>query len=1457
MPHDTKMDTLRHTKGNVGVDAESCDVNSNAAEPATLRVITSDSCETKCRESCAVNSKCKMATFDVANRTCVHTNVSARLEVTDAYHTVKKKQDFVTFVKSSCNTKCKSDEADSHLIVDGKCTRWLSENGSCDDVMNATSAQPVDCRACAVGESEVTSDSDVSCDASDPPLNGSTGECTDVLENGKACAPQCDTGFSRNGLTKCLNGTLQKATCVPKDCEMAPPANGNVGDCPETLAHGKTCAPSCNIGYEPKGQTTCHAGTLHLVECEPMSCENLTFPRDATSGDCKDSLKHGESCEPACPHGRRLVHPLACELGTLKPAACEPEHCTVVPPRNGSLGACPSTLEHGKSCKIGCSDGFASLKTTVTCNYGKLDGTSCEPLGCDITKHVINQPFDPTQIADTWISSGTTIEPTCTSGYKTSGVFQCDNGKLSRIAKCIPMSCAVQVPLHAMLGQCSATLEHGESCEMACAPGYQLKGTTVCTAGKLTTAKCEPMICPNVNIPSNATDRGDCPTTMEHGASCSPKCEVGATLTSKTKCDQGVLKLAVCTPNSCDMKLPSGHAGMGDCRGTLEHGEKCSPECLPGHELLHETTCDKGRLSVGKCTPMSCEITQSKLPKLAKSGKCPNTLQHGESCMPDCTPGHTMVSPMECSFGNLTVGACVPSGCDVLNVPEHGMAGTCRSELTHDESCRMKCDEGYEISGDTTCTFGLASNTQCVPNGCKVARILHGNMGDCPITLAHGRACTPVCEPGYELDKPLSCSLGKLSDSTCTARSCFNVTPPNNASSNGDCSDELKDGESCSPLCNVGYTLKGKTECSRGVVTKSECVPDDCHGLNAPSNGSLGDCTETLQHGRVCTPVCNTGYIASPGPILCNAGALSDTPKCIPKSCNISAPPMHGTMGTCKNELKHSETCRPRCELGYTLAREMSCNAGLLTTAVCTEDGCTISEPQNGTMGDCPTTLEHGESCLPGCNPGYSITNETSCNLGVSKPSLCIPDACRVSAPLNGDLGACSTTIEHGSTCEPICDDGYELVGVMSCTTGELTQVARCEPKSCTMTAPVDGQMGNCPSIIQDGHSCEPYCNDGFVRNIATSCSKGVIEKSSCLPANCDVSPPENGNRGECASVLLHGESCKPGCSDGFTLDGELTCVRGKLAKTARCVPNACTIYDESECETSSVVQHGESYTPKCNMGFVLSGGPLTCNAGTFNGSYECIPASCDVAPPENGTLGTCTPNINCDKGTSKLEHGAYCSFQCNPGYMLDGDPTIRCEHGQINGQSSCKLKSCDFQGVTVGDADTSAFPARIEHGESFTPTCHVGFTIEGGPFTCNAGKLDGSVRCKPDACDVLPPVNGSLGSCLSTIKHAESCMPVCNEGFSGYGGPLKCNAGQLSGAFTCIPKEDTAVVCPTTPLTMCKIYSTTKDNSNTEVYSHENLTQSECDAKEAELNQQNAGLRRFTSSWLDFSQVF
>ena len=139
------MDVLKHIKGNVGLDVKSCDA---ATSPSILRVITNDSLDSSCRSSCEANPRCKMATFETTNRSCVHTNVNSPHSVVDTHHTVERNTTITTFVKSSCNANCASDDARSELVVAGKCTRLMT-NGKCVDEIPSSGNAPIDCRACA------------------------------------------------------------------------------------------------------------------------------------------------------------------------------------------------------------------------------------------------------------------------------------------------------------------------------------------------------------------------------------------------------------------------------------------------------------------------------------------------------------------------------------------------------------------------------------------------------------------------------------------------------------------------------------------------------------------------------------------------------------------------------------------------------------------------------------------------------------------------------------------------------------------------------------------------------------------------------------------------------------------------------------------------------------------------------------------------------------------------------------------------------------------------------------------------------------------------------------------------------------------------------------------------------------------------------------------------------------
>merc|ERR1712127_345466 len=82
----------------------------------------------------------------------------------------------------------------------------------------------------------------------------------------------------------------------------------------------------------------------------------------------------------------------------------------------------------------------------------------------------------------------------------------------------------------------------------------------------------------------------------------------------------------------------------------------------------------------------------------------------------------------------------------------------------------------------------------------------------------------------------------------------------------GDCAIPLPSGASCTPTCNSGFTAFGGRTCltwdSGKLADDFECQPN-CDGSVAPVNGGVGDCTDDMKSGSLCTPSCDAGYTTS------------------------------------------------------------------------------------------------------------------------------------------------------------------------------------------------------------------------------------------------------------------------------------------------------------------------------------------------------------------------------------------------------------------------------------------------------------------------------------------------------------------------------------------------------------------------------------------------------------------
>ena len=108
------------------------------------------------------------------------------------------------------------------------------------------------------------------------------------------------------------------------------------------------------------------------------------------------------------------------------------------------------------------------------------------------------------------------------------------------------------------------------------------------------------------------------------------------------------------------------------------------------------------------------------------------------------------------------------------------------------------------------------------------------------------------------------------------------------------------------------------------------------------------------------------------------------------------------------------------------------------------------SPPANGAVGDCTSVLESGTTCQPVCDPGYFAPEPISvCDDGVLTPAVCVR-YCNASAPpANGGVGDCVEYMLSDTTCQPTCDEGYIVSGKSSCDAAGALTAADCRELSC------------------------------------------------------------------------------------------------------------------------------------------------------------------------------------------------------------------------------------------------------------------------------------------------------------------------------------------------------------------------------------------------------------------------
>jgi hypothetical protein len=400
---------------------------------------------------------------------------------------------------------------------------------------------------------------------------------------------------------------------------------------------------------------------------------------------------------------------------------------------------------------------------------------------------------------------------------------------------------------------------------------------------------------------------------------------------------------------------------------------------------------------------------------------------------------------------------------------------------SHIVQCQIKCRTGYTRSGSaTTCLNGQLTSTQtCNAPGCTVAAPAQGSLGTCgtgaSASITSGTTCSFACATGYQLNtSATTCNFGVASVQSCVEKGCtFSVAAP---ATIGSCTTSMKSGDVCSIQCPPGYTIVGAaaTTCSKGVLN-SGLSPQSCQGLPCniaiPDGGKQGTtlpCPPSqLASGASCAYACDAAHQLHGTITTCMAGTLTASQNCGGRPCTIQAQ-LYGGLGTCPefDTLPSGGSCQLNCMNGFELAASPSsttCLDGTVTYQSCVPASCVVIKPDFGGIGNCGTTIAHGRTCTQMCTSGYTLTGAAAtCSYGTFSPQTCVPSSCPVTAPSGGNLGTCTSSITHGTSCSYACNTGYTLFGdtSLNCLYGAINNTQTCKPNSCPVVAPEGGDLG-------------------------------------------------------------------------------------------------------------------------------------------------------------------------------------------------------------------------------------------------------------------------------------------------------------------------------------------------------------------------------------------------------------
>nr|XP_026695173.1 P-selectin-like isoform X2 [Ciona intestinalis] len=695
---------------------------------------------------------------------------------------------------------------------------------------------------------------------------------------------------------------------------------------------------------------------------------------------------------------------------------------------------------------------------------------------------------------------------------------------------------------------------------------------------------------------------------------------------------------------------------------TINHGSVSPVSCLmSNHSSLGDSCtfmCDTNFTIVGFKTLTCLSTGRWSGPQPLCKAKCPalptymgvkispsicfQSASYSDTrCFYHCSMGYVLdgISARVCLDNGMWSGVApmCKKTCAALSVPENGAVwpASCTSDTLQPAGslCTYSCIEGYTLAGSPNLLCEMDGSWNFPAPTCR-------------------RGCPPLVPPEHGSIFPPLCSRTLMK---------------------GDHAAVVMEGVVCVHTCEPGFKLEGSRQrmCGTGgswtgkVTTCSELCP--VLPLPPLMTASPHICTDPhgdRVEGLKCHVMCPNNFCsAGEMDVTCGSrGVWSSIPTDCMSTCPILKPVMNGMLypDDCRADLPavvEGTKCTLKCGDGFMLHGSMSVQC--LTIGKWSEE-----------LGQCL------KQCPPLLPPSHGFIEPSNCTVA---------------------------SVYQGGVCNYVCDTDYGLIGEESrtCLTDGTwsSEEPTCLVETQFMIRQTRDERDVCLDVNTITNHAEKrpisqcYLNnrlqrwtvhpEGVIRNVGTRKCLSVEHRhpgSYIAMKECTSSDPnqiwlwEDTNG---VSVTLLGTSLVMGY--GYASIAKVILVDSSIESSlpwyAITSNGSFSLYDifttvgcprlhppylmsisPEKCMTNQTLESGTTCTFTCDIGHKLKGNNRrTCVKGRWDGEYPSCSVACPSIPPPSG--GSVT--IYCQ--FMAQDEGVSCDFDCNQGYVLEGDVTTVC----------------------------------------------------------------------------------------------------------------------------------------------------------------------------------------------------